>query len=158
MDCGAKAVFEHFLAGYHRRNRFNFVVLVSTEELFADPPSQLMKNSVNYIILTIFFALVFSVAFQSASAQDASYPVEGISTETEVSRDEITYAGEGDAMINNKVRIVSPRDSATTRSTRPIRPETAKPAGRASTEDDSILSFNFLYYIFEKYKMQDVVD
>ncbi len=117
-----------------------------------------MKNRVNNIILTIFFAVVFSAAVQSAMAQDASYPVEGISTETEFSRDEVTYAGEGDVMLNNKVRIASPRDSATTRVKRPIRPETSKPAGRASSEDDSILSFNFLYYIFEKYKMQDVVD
>ena len=25
-------------------------------------------------------------------------------------------------------------------------------------DDDSILSFNFLYYLVEKYKMQDIVD
>jgi hypothetical protein len=38
-------------------------------------------------------------------------------------------------------------------------PDTSKaPVKRPSQEDDSILSFNFLYYIFQKYKMQDVVD
>ncbi len=29
---------------------------------------------------------------------------------------------------------------------------------KAKTDDDSIMSFNFLYYIIEKYKLQDIVD
>ena len=38
-------------------------------------------------------------------------------------------------------------------------PDSSKvPVKRPSEDDDSILSFNFLYYIFQKYKMQDVVD
>ena len=38
-------------------------------------------------------------------------------------------------------------------------PDSSKvPVKRPSEEDDSILSFNFLYYIFQKYKMQEVVD
>lgn len=38
-------------------------------------------------------------------------------------------------------------------------PDSSKvPVKRPSQDDDSILSFNFLYYIFQKYKMQDVVD
>jgi hypothetical protein len=28
----------------------------------------------------------------------------------------------------------------------------------AKTKDDSILSFNFLYYIIQKYKLQDIID
>ena len=27
-----------------------------------------------------------------------------------------------------------------------------------NTDDDSVLSFNFLYYLIQKYKMQDIVD
>jgi hypothetical protein len=35
----------------------------------------------------------------------------------------------------------------------------AKPAGKQpAKEDDSILTFNFLYYIIQKYKLQDIVD
>ena len=38
-------------------------------------------------------------------------------------------------------------------------PDSSKtPVKRPSQDDDSILSFNFLYYIFQKYKMQDIVD
>jgi hypothetical protein len=31
-------------------------------------------------------------------------------------------------------------------------------SAKAKNQDDSILSFNFLYYIIEKYKLQDIVD
>ena len=35
----------------------------------------------------------------------------------------------------------------------------AKPAGKQpAKEDESILTFNFLYYIIQKYKLQDIVD
>ena len=39
-----------------------------------------------------------------------------------------------------------------------------KPADKAAdkqnskSKDDSILTFNFLYYIIQKYKLQDVID
>jgi hypothetical protein len=35
---------------------------------------------------------------------------------------------------------------------------TTEPSQNAKSQDDSILSFNFLYYIIEKYKLQDIVD
>jgi hypothetical protein len=31
-------------------------------------------------------------------------------------------------------------------------------SAKSKNQDDSILSFNFLYYIIEKYKLQDIVD
>jgi hypothetical protein len=38
-------------------------------------------------------------------------------------------------------------------------PATKPTVGKQSKEEDeSILSFNFLYYIIEKYKLQDIVD
>ena len=42
---------------------------------------------------------------------------------------------------------------------RPVKPtaESVKPESKQSS-DDSILSFNFLYYIIQKYKLQDIVD
>ncbi len=42
---------------------------------------------------------------------------------------------------------------------RPAKPttENTKPESKQSS-DDSILSFNFLYYIIQKYKLQDIVD
>jgi hypothetical protein len=121
-----------------------------------------MKIKVHHAILTIFFAVVVSAAVQSAQAQDASYPAaESIEPENDHAHERIIYGGEGDPMLNNKIHVpaVASRDSVITRPTKTVKAEAAKPSARpASQEDDSILSFNFLYYIFEKYKMQDVVD
>jgi hypothetical protein len=61
------------------------------------------------------------------------------------------------------------RDSASKDSVRvsPVLPgrlkpeQAAKPADKQPApkqEDESILSFNFLYYIIQKYKLQDIVD
>lgn len=120
-----------------------------------------MKVQVHHTILTIFFAVVLCTAVQSAYAQDASYPaVESTYSEGDQGRERLIYGGEGDPMLNNKIHVpVVSRDSVIARPTKTARSETPKPSGKpASQEDDSILSFNFLYYIFEKYKMQDVVD
>jgi hypothetical protein len=94
-------------------------------------------------------------------AQDASYPaIESVEPENDHGRERVIYGGEGDPMLNNKIHVpVVTRDSTMARPMKTVRTEAPKPTARpASQEDDSILSFNFLYYIFEKYKMQDVVD
>ena len=36
--------------------------------------------------------------------------------------------------------------------------DTARSGSDASKEDDDVLSFNFLYYIIQKFKMSDIVD
>lgn len=102
-----------------------------------------------------------SAIVQSAQAQDASYPaVEAVDSESEFNRERVIYGGEGDPMVNNKIHVpVVSRDSAIVRPSKTVKADAPKPTAKpASQEDDSILSFNFLYYIFEKYKMQDVVD
>lgn len=41
-----------------------------------------------------------------------------------------------------------------------VQPAPQQPAssGQGNSEDDSILSFNFLYYIIQKFKMQDIIE
>lgn len=116
----------------------------------------------------ILFAFVLSVispcGFMLVQAQDASFPgteVDDLSVDKE--SEKTTYTpGELDpafkkaqtsaATAKDSVMIkLSPRNNKI--------PESSKtPVKRPSEEDDSILSFNFLYYIFQKYKMQDIVD
>lgn len=113
------------------------------------------------VFLIVCFALVATTA---ALAQDASYPaMESVESENDHARDRVIFGGEGDPMINNKIHVpvVAVRDSTSSRPVKTVKtePAPARPSARPSSqEDDSILSFNFLYYIFEKYKMQDVVD
>ncbi|MEJ1236751.1 hypothetical protein WBG78_01400 [Chryseolinea sp. T2] len=120
-----------------------------------------MKIKGQLLLLTIFFAMLMCVVVQSARAQDASYPaVETVDSESEHARERVIYGGEGDPMVNNKIHVaVSSRDSSIVKPAKTVKADAPKPTAKpASQEDDSILSFNFLYYIFEKYKMQDVVD
>lgn len=61
------------------------------------------------------------------------------------------------APLRDSVASILPPSSAS--KTKP----TPKPAEKQSSppakeDDDSILSFNFLYYIIQKYKLQDIVD
>lgn len=97
-------------------------------------------------------------------AQDASFPGTevdelGVDKETE----KMMYTpGELDPAFR-KAQTSTARDSVVIKNIpRPHKiqsPDTSKaPVKRPSEEDDSILSFNFLYYIFQKYKMQDIVD
>jgi len=61
-----------------------------------------------------------------------------------------------DASATNSV---APKTVTQQRVNTTIKPptENTKPETK-QTADDSILSFNFLYYIIQKYKLQDIVD
>jgi len=122
-----------------------------------------MKTNAGCVLVALLLALLSPVGMKSAMAQDASYPLpEYDEVESERERERVIYApGEADPLLNNKIHYAASKDSALVRPARSIRPqsETAKNSGKpASQEDDSILSFNFLYFIFEKYKLQDMVD
>jgi hypothetical protein len=122
-----------------------------------------MKVKFHKIFLALFFTVVAPFGMQCLYAQDASYPLqESFDVEAERERERVIYSsGEGDPLLNSKAHVATARDSALFKpaTTRAAKPEVSKNSSRpASQEDDSILSFNFLYYIFEKYKMQDMVD
>ena len=121
-----------------------------------------MKSKLQPLLLTLLLAIMTPAGIASLRAQDASYPTtDTYENEIDPERERIIYSpGEADA--NNRVHIVAGKDSIGTRPTqiRPAKqPESAKNSAKPSSqEDDSILSFNFLYYLFEKYKLQDIVD
>jgi hypothetical protein len=141
-----------------------------------------MKIKLHHIVIT---ACLASAAFiSSASGQDAGMSDIEL---PETDRDRMLYSPGGEGEVRPKVPVTistSPRDSkdslATTTPTRVTAAPTATPrvkpetqSGKAvdksadkqaekqapSKEDtDSILTFNFLYYIIQKYKLQDIVD
>ncbi len=121
-----------------------------------------MRIIAGYVLPTFLLAVLASAEVQSVIAQDTSYPLQEYD-DVESERDRVMYApGEADPLLNNKSHYAASKDSTIARPARNnIKPhsETAKSSGKpASQEDDSILSFNFLYFIFEKYKLQDMVD
>jgi hypothetical protein len=117
----------------------------------------------------LLFAFALSVispcGFIIVQAQDVSFPGTevddlGVDKETE----KMMYSpGELDPAFKKSQAGAIVKDSATLKAAhRPTKvqtPDSSKaPVKRPSQDDDSILSFNFLYYIFQKYKMQDMVD
>ncbi len=124
-----------------------------------------MKMNLHHIFVILFLAAVAPDGILSVNAQDASYPVrDSYESEAVRERDRSVYtAGDFDPLLNNKNQSV--RDSISyrpglSRSTRTQQAEEPGNSVKSSSEDDddSILSFNFLYYLVEKYKMQDIVD
>jgi hypothetical protein len=118
----------------------------------------------------LLFAFALSVispcGIMMSQAQDTSFPgteVEDLGVDKETEK--MMYSpGELDpAFKKSQAGGAMVKDSAVLKSAhRPPKvqtPDSSKaPIKRPSQDDDSILSFNFLYYIFQKYKMQDMVD
>jgi len=124
-----------------------------------------MKIKLHHLLFTLVLAILTPAGIHSMQAQDASYPVlDSDDAEIDKERDRVMYSpGENDPLLNNKVQISVAKDSIASKpgTVRVIKTQAEAPknsAKPASQEDDSILSFNFLNYLFEKYKLQDIVD
>jgi hypothetical protein len=135
-----------------------------------------MKRKLHHILLLSAFAIIGSA--NAGFTQDSGLmDVEFSDSEKEkIDRDKIINSpGEADSRYSTKY-TVTPKDSLTgasvTSTSKAVTPANSlqirktekiqaapKPAEKQNkAQDDSILSFNFLYYIIEKYKLQDIVD
>jgi hypothetical protein len=123
-----------------------------------------MKIKFPNVLFVFLLSVISPCGFILVNAQDANFPgteVEDLGTDKE--REKIMYTpGELDPSLR-KSPATAYKDSlamkSTVRSTKSQTPDSSKPpVKQPSQEDDSILSFNFLYYIFQKYKLQDIVD
>ena len=123
-----------------------------------------MRINLNAFLFGLLLSVASPCGILMVQAQDTSFPGTevddlGIDKETE----KMKYSpGELDPAFRKSQSNLS-KDSAAIkqvpRTNRIQSPDTSKaPVKRPSQEDDSILSFNFLYYIFQKYKMQDIVE
>jgi hypothetical protein len=118
-----------------------------------------MKHSVQQILfLTV---LMLTVTIGTSTAQDAGM------SDVEIRSD--GDPGEGSKIIPVEVEvryipkasgIVTARDSVATFTAEPVGLPSEKRNEKqpAKQKDDSILTFNFLYYIIQKYKLQDIID
>lgn len=129
-----------------------------------------MARTLHHILVVPFVVALCLAASKPAYAQEvnsSNYDIYASDSDRERERDRTIYtAGEStDPLATHKstTSTVSVKDSASTvrvpaqRATRqPAEP--AKTSPKPKEEDESILSFNFLYYIIQKYKLQDIVD
>lgn len=127
-----------------------------------------MKISIYHIIFTLSLAIVTPSGIVCINAQDSGYFNEGANDGDGDSKERNHYSpgGEGESMASGSTRVHTPvlsRDSARTSPSKVLTVLTPgadanKNAARQNDEDDSVLSFNFLYYIIRKYKLQDIMD
>jgi hypothetical protein len=133
-----------------------------------------MKIKLHHILFT---ACLASTAFINYSyAQDGAPDYEVTDSERDkLEKEKIMYSpGEGDSRYSSKsatlTSTTTSKDSLAT-TAKPVAPVVVpktktEPQPKAAEkqppqqpkDDDSILSFNFLYYIIQKYKLQDIVD
>ena len=81
-------------------------------------------------------------------------------------RDKVIYSSSSSEMepqAIHKLQTPAVKDSLANRNNAHRTVKNASESGKnankpSSHSDDSVLSFNFLYYLFEKYKLQDIVD
>ena len=105
------------------------------------------------------FGLLFCL-YQGVHAQEA-YPLEGTGRE-------IYDAPSVDGETSSHLRTTEPAElaDADTSSSNPARvrasvgapSESAEKQGETASSEESVLGFNFLYYIIQKFKMSDIVD
>lgn len=125
-----------------------------------------MKIKLHRGLLILCLANFSPAGIYCAQAQEGSYSIPDSYEEAEAERDRVIYSpGETDPPSNSKVQISVPQDSVVARSAGVSADDTPRESLKKSSkspassqEDDSVLSFNFLYYLFEKYKLQDIVD
>jgi hypothetical protein len=114
------------------------------------------------LLLTFLIIVSASVA---ALAQDAGMSDTEI-MENQGSADEVIFgSGEGQKYAPRAAGVMLPKDSITLQMHDfPMLRAAQKPADKTSekqgskAKDDSILTYNFLYYIIQKYKLQDIID
>lgn len=124
-----------------------------------------MKLKLHHILVATCLSILTPASFSPLYAQDASFDETPASSEKE----RVNYypGGEGEpaggsstmATTNSKSTTVL-RDSSSFKTYTPARvpAEPSKHNAKPAHDEDDVLSFNFLYYIIRKYKLQDIVD
>ena len=112
-------------------------------------------NSV--FLLLVFMTLVCSIPLNAQEGR-AQAEIEGITKETPRVDPEPISVSESESRTTGKTTpsIVAPketRDSVQVKSVKPV-----KPIEKSQKEEEDPLSFNFLYYIIEKFKLSDIIE
>lgn len=111
----------------------------------------------------VFSAFTVLLAVGKVAAQDAGMSDTEVARGTEnVDPDKMVFSpGESDVRFIPKASgVATVKDSVAVLN--PVVPKAGPPKAPTQKEekpkDDSVLTFNFLYYIIQKYKLQDIID
>jgi hypothetical protein len=113
----------------------------------------------------ILATLILSAVCGRAVAQDAGMSDVEMTDERNIDGDKMTFTpGEDLRYVPNTPGLARPQDSVALQiHDFPMQRAAQKSADKSNEKqgakkDDSILTFNFLYYIIQKYKLQDIID
>lgn len=122
-----------------------------------------MKSRIQQIVFLGTFLLLCASA--EVFAQNAGMPDVEIATTTPDHEKTVFTPGEDVPYIPRVTGVRAPTDSiALQMQDFPMQRAAQRPAEKpadkqqAAKKDDSILTYNFLYYIIQKYKLQDIID
>lgn len=126
-----------------------------------------MKRALGYTALLLFVLIGAQVSAYAQDGPDNEHPIfdDKVYNEAPI-RD---MDGEGDNKVYSPVIRATPtRDSSASKITTPTpraavklsqeMPKENKPNTQPTSGDDSILSFNFIYYIIQRFKLQDIIE
>ncbi len=123
-----------------------------------------MKPKLSKILFSLLLLTFSLLCGEQLYAQESSSTID--SNEGSYDREKEPINSPGESLDQHrKFLSSSPLKDSAAMASKPNNPRTVKPSienprpqGKPSSDDDSILSFNFLYYIIQKYKLQDIVD
>lgn len=115
----------------------------------------------------VFFSVLILMSAGTIQAQDAGMSdVEIVDEHSPLDAEKTTYIpGEDVPYIPNAPAAAAEKDSVMLQiqdfpmqQATMKKPEKSSEKQSAKAKDESILTFNFLYYIIQKYKLQDIID
>jgi hypothetical protein len=112
----------------------------------------------------LFGSFVFFATAGTVMAQDAGMSDVEIADDRDEENEMLLSSPGGEGEVRYIPKASSARkDSLAMQVIDPVLKQKTEPVGKPADkqpvkEDDSILTFNFLYYIIQKYKLQDIVD
>jgi hypothetical protein len=127
-----------------------------------------MKSAFSYIAALLFVLTLAQVSAYAQDGPDNEHPVyeekeEKIEHEVPVADMDnesdpkvLTPATKSGARDSSSVRTLPPRPAA--KSNHEASKENKQQPQQAQSGDDSILSFNFIYYIIQRFKLQDIIE
>jgi hypothetical protein len=125
-----------------------------------------MKSTLSHIIFLLFMLCLAQAPLHAQESPDYEH-VNGYDDKSEHEIAPDFYTEPDGRGMNTTPKTQPVKDSSSVRlqaqrlksgqETKDGKPEN-KPQGQSGPEDDSILSFNFLYYIIQKFKMQDIIE
>lgn len=117
--------------------------------------------------LTAFLSVLGIFCFSFAFGQDDRLPdLDYGAGNNRENRVEPSPDGLSDVEVKNQRNTTTPSNNSSTPSpaiprdtTEEVKPASKKPESKPKTDqDESVLNFNFLYYLIERFKLSDIVD